>query len=110
MYNRNKRGLALDFRHPEAIAVLKDLAAGSDVLIENFRAGTLESMGLGPDVLHALNPRLVIVRITGFGQTGPIANRPCFDVIAQAASGLMSMTGQSDGPPTMAGTFLVDFT
>jgi len=110
MYNRNKRGLALDFRHPEAIAILKDLAAGSDVLIENFRAGTLESMGLGPDVLHALNPRLVIVRITGFGQTGPIASRPCFDVIAQAASGLMSMTGQPDGPPTMAGTFLVDFT
>lgn len=110
MYNRNKRGLALDFRHPESLAILKDLAAQSDVLIENFRAGTLENMGLGWDVLHALNPRLIVVRISGFGQTGPIAQRPCFDVIAQAASGLMSMTGQSDGPPTMAGTFVVDFT
>lgn len=110
MYNRNKRGLGLDFRHPAAITILKDLAAQSDVLIENFRAGTLESMGLGLDVLRALNPRLIVVRISGFGQSGPIANRPCFDVIAQAASGLMSMTGQSDGPPTMAGTFMVDFT
>jgi CoA:oxalate CoA-transferase len=110
MYNRNKRGLALDFRHPESIAILKDLAATSDVLVENFRAGTLESMGLGWDVLHALNPRLVVVRISGFGQTGPTANRPCFDVIAQAASGLMSMTGPADGPPTMAGTFMIDFT
>jgi len=110
MYNRNKRGLGLDFRHPDSIAILKDLAAQSDVLIENFRAGTLESMGLGWDVLHALNPRLIVVRISGFGQTGPIANRPCFDVIAQAASGLMHMTGQPDGPPTMAGTFMIDFT
>jgi CoA:oxalate CoA-transferase len=66
-------------------------------------------MGLGWDVLHALNPRLIVVRISGFGQTGPIANRPCFDVIAQAASGLMHMTGQHDGPPTMAGTFMIDF-
>jgi CoA:oxalate CoA-transferase len=110
MFNRNKRGLALDFRHPDSIAILKDLAAHCDVLIENFRAGTLESMGLGWDVLHALNPRLVLVRISGFGQTGPMAQRPCFDVIAQAASGLMSMTGFADGPPTMAGTFMVDLT
>ncbi len=109
MFNRNKRGLALDLRHPEALAVLKDLASQSDILVENFRPGTLESMGLGWDVLHALNPRLIVVRISGFGQDGPIANRPCFDVIAQAASGLMSMTGAADGPPTAAGTFLVDF-
>jgi len=110
MYNRNKQGLSLDFRHPDATRILKDLAAHSDVLIENFRPGTLEKMGLGWDVLHTLNPRLIVVRISGFGQTGPIANRPCFDVIAQAASGLMTMTGQPDGPPTMAGTFIVDFT
>ena len=109
MYNRNKRGLALDFRHPEALGVLKDLATQCDVLVENFRPGTLEAMGLGWDVLHALNPRLVVVRISGFGQDGPIANRPCFDVIAQASSGLMSMTGAAGGPPTMAGTFIVDY-
>ena len=109
MYNRNKRGLALDFRHPDALAVLKDLAAQCDVLVENFRPGTLETMGLGWDVLHALNPKLVLVRISGFGQDGPIANRPCFDVIAQASSGLMSMTGAADGPPTMAGTFMIDY-
>ena len=109
MYNRNKRGLALDFRHPGALAILKDLAAQCDVLVENFRPGTLEAMGLGWDVLHALNPRLVVVRISGFGQDGPIAHRPCFDVIAQASSGLMSMTGAADGPPTMAGTFMIDY-
>ena len=109
MYNRNKRDLGLDFRHPDALAILKDLAAQCDVLVENFRPGTLEAMGLGWDVLHALNPRLVVVRISGFGQDGPIANRPCFDVIAQATSGLMSMTGAAEGPPTMAGTFMIDY-
>ncbi|PSC04895.1 CoA transferase [Alsobacter soli] len=109
-YNRNKRSFALDFRKPEAQQVLRDLACEADILIENFRPGTMEQMGCGWETLHALNPRLIMVRISGFGQTGPLAQRPCFDVIAQATSGLMEITGQPDGPPTMAGTFVVDYT
>jgi crotonobetainyl-CoA:carnitine CoA-transferase CaiB-like acyl-CoA transferase len=109
MYNRNKRSLSLDFRNPEAQDLLRRLAAKADVLIENFRPGTMEQMGCGWDVLSEVNPRLVMVRISGFGQDGPLAQRPCFDVIAQAMSGLMEITGQPDGPPTMAGTFVIDY-
>ncbi|MFC7397832.1 CaiB/BaiF CoA transferase family protein [Chelatococcus sp. GCM10030263] len=109
-YNRNKRSFALDFRNPEAQAVLRELASKADVLIENFRPGTMEQMGCGWETLSALNPRLIMVRISGFGQTGPLAQRPCFDVIAQAMSGMMDITGDPDGPPTMAGTFVIDYT
>ncbi|MEP7457279.1 CoA transferase [Phyllobacterium sp. SB3] len=109
VHNRNKRGLSIDYRHPGAVDVLKRLIADSDVLIENFRPGTMEAMGLDWDTVHSINPRLIMVRISGFGQDGPWARQPCFDVIAQAGSGLMNMTGQSDGPPTMAGTFIVDY-
>ncbi|WP_432768759.1 MAG: CoA transferase [Sphingopyxis sp.] len=108
--NRNKRGLAVDFRDPESQALLADLAAKADILVENFRPGTLESMGMDWDSLHARNPRLILVRITGFGQDGPLAQHPCFDGAAQAVSGLMSMTGQHDGPPTMSGVFICDYT
>lgn len=109
VHNRNKRGLTIDFRAPGAAEVLKRLCANADVLIENFRPGTMEAMGLDWETLHALNPRLIMVRISGFGQEGPASRRPCFDVIAQAASGIMNMTGQADGPPTMAGTFIIDY-
>ncbi|MGY3606516.1 MULTISPECIES: CaiB/BaiF CoA transferase family protein [unclassified Bradyrhizobium] len=109
-YNRNKRSFALDFRKPEAQQVLRELAGKADILIENFRPGTMEQMGCGWEALHALNPRLIMVRISGFGQTGPLSQRPCFDVIAQATSGLMELTGDPNGPPTMAGTFVVDYT
>lgn len=108
--NRNKRGVAVDFRDPAGQRLIADLAARADVLIENFRPGTLENMGLGWDTLSARNPRLVLVRITGFGQDGPLAQHPCFDGAAQAVSGIMSMTGQHDGPPTMAGVFVCDYT
>lgn len=108
-YNRNKRGITLDLRNERAQSVLRALAARSDVLIENFRPGTLEKMGCAPEVLLRLNPRLVIVRISGFGQDGPLADKPCFDAIAQAMSGLMEMTGHPGGPPTVAGTFVVDY-
>lgn len=108
-FNRNKRSVALDFRDPGDQEKLRRLASKADVLIENFRPGTMEKMGCGWDELHALNRRLVMVRISGFGQSGPLANRACFDAIAQAMSGLMSMTGQADGPPTLAGTFMVDY-
>jgi len=108
-YNRNKRGITLDLRNPQAQDIVRALAARSDVLVENFRPGTLEKMGCAPRDLLELNPRLVIVRISGFGQDGPLADKPCFDAIAQAMSGLMELTGDPDGPPTTAGTFVVDY-
>lgn len=108
-FNRNKRSITLDFRDPQDRATLRRLIAEADVVIENFRPGTMEKMGCGWEELQALNPRLVMVRISGFGQTGPLAPRACFDAIAQAMSGLMSITGQPDGPPTVAGTFIVDY-
>ena len=108
--NRNKKSLAIDLRHESGKAVLRELVAEADVLVENFRAGTMEKMGLGWDVLHALNPRLVMARISGFGQDGPLAGKPCFDGVAQAMGGLMELTGQADGPPTMIGSFLCDYT
>jgi crotonobetainyl-CoA:carnitine CoA-transferase CaiB-like acyl-CoA transferase len=109
VFNRNKRSLTLNLREPRAQALLRDLAATADVLIENFRPGVMESMGCGWDALRARNRRLVMARISGFGQDGPLADQPCFDVIAQAMSGLMEITGQPDGPPTMAGTYVVDY-
>ncbi len=108
--NRNKKSLALDLRHPEGLATLRALIAEADVLVENFRPGTMEKMGLGWDAVHALNPRLVMARISGFGQDGPLANKQCFDGVAQAMSGLMDMTGQPEGPPTMIGSFICDYT
>ncbi|AMJ61565.1 CaiB/BaiF CoA transferase family protein [Bosea sp. PAMC 26642] len=108
-FNRNKRSVELDFRDPADQEKLRRLASKADIMIENFRSGTLEKMGCGWEVLSALNPRLILVRISGFGQDGPYASRACFDVIAQAMGGLMHITGQPDGPPTMAGTFFVDY-
>jgi crotonobetainyl-CoA:carnitine CoA-transferase CaiB-like acyl-CoA transferase len=107
-YNRNKYGITLDTRHPMAPAILDRLVRASDVLVENFRPGTLSQMGLGADRVHDLNPRLVITSLSGFGQTGPLAERALFDPIAQAMSGLMSLTGESNGPPTLTGTYIAD--
>lgn len=107
--NRNKRSLTLDFRNPDGQALLRRLAAEADILIENFRPGTLEKMGCGYDVLSAKNPGLILVRISGFGQDGPMASHPCFDGAAQAHSGIMTLTGQADGAPTMAGVFASDY-
>ncbi|WP_250470036.1 CoA transferase [Caballeronia sp. GAFFF2] len=110
VFNRNKRSLTLNFREPRAQALLRDLIAKADVVVENFRPGTMEKMGCDWDTLHALNPRLIMARISGYGQTGSMAGEPCFDAIAQASTGLMDLTGQPDGPPTVAGTFIVDYT
>jgi len=107
-FNRNKRGMTLDTRHPRALAVLEDLVRVSDVLVENYRPGTLATMGLPYDRLTELNPRLVVTSLSGFGQTGPLAGRALFDAIAQAMSGLMSRTGRPEDPPTLAGTFIAD--
>ena len=107
-YNRNKHGITLDTRHPSAAAILEGLVRASDVLVENFRPGTLAEMGLDHARLRALNPRVIVTSLSGFGQTGPMAGRALFDPIAQAMSGLMSLTGEADGPPTLTGTYIAD--
>ncbi len=109
IYNRNKYGITLDTRHPSALGILERLVQASDVLIENYRPGTLAEMALGYQRLHELNPRLVVTSISGFGQTGPLARRALFDAIAQAASGLMSLTGEPDAKPTLTGAYIADY-
>jgi crotonobetainyl-CoA:carnitine CoA-transferase CaiB-like acyl-CoA transferase len=99
--NRNKRLVSIDFGKPEGAQLLRELATTADVLIESYRPGTLERWGVGPDVLHALNPRLVIVRTSGFGQTGPYSPRPGFGTVAESISGFAHINGQPDGPPTL---------
>jgi crotonobetainyl-CoA:carnitine CoA-transferase CaiB-like acyl-CoA transferase len=108
MLGRNKRCLGLYLGAPEGAEVFLRLIDGADVLVENFRPGTLERWGLGPDVLHERNPGLVIARITGFGQTGPYRNRPGFGTLAEAMSGFAASTGEPDGPPTLPPFGLAD--
>jgi crotonobetainyl-CoA:carnitine CoA-transferase CaiB-like acyl-CoA transferase len=105
---RNKRTVTLDLHDPDGIALLRRLVGDADVLIENFRPGTLERWGIGPDELHAVNPRLVIARISGFGQIGPYARRPGFGTLAEAMSGFAAATGEPDGPPTLPPFGLAD--
>ena len=107
-YARNKRSIVLNFRHPAAKAALTGLVATADVLIENFRPGTLEEMGLGPDVLLAANPGLVIVRVSGFGQTGPYAPLPGFGTLVEAMSGFAARTGFPDREPVLPPLALAD--
>lgn len=106
--NRNKRSLAIDISKPEGAALVRKLAAEADVLVENFKFGGLARYGLDYPSLHALNPRLIYCSITGFGQTGPYADRPGYDFVAQAMGGLMSITGDPDGPPTKPGVAIAD--
>lgn len=94
--NRNKYGMTLDLKSEEGKAVFKKLVAESDVVCENFRVGTMERLGLGYDVLKEINPGLIYASISGFGLEGPMAQRPCYDIIAQAMGGMMSMTGFGD--------------
>ncbi len=105
---RGKRSIALDLHDPDAQQVVLALAKSADVLIENFRPGRLEDWGLGPDVLEKTNPRLIIVRISGFGQTGPLAQQAGFGTIAEAIGGLRYLTGDPERPPTRAGLSLGD--
>jgi crotonobetainyl-CoA:carnitine CoA-transferase CaiB-like acyl-CoA transferase len=106
--SRNKRNIAIDLSHPEGAALVVELAKSADVMVENFRPGTLERWGLGWDVLHAANPRLVLARVTGFGQQGPYASRPGFGTLAEAMSGFAAVTGEPDGPPTLPPMGLAD--
>jgi crotonobetainyl-CoA:carnitine CoA-transferase CaiB-like acyl-CoA transferase len=106
--SRNKRTVALDLKAPGGADVFRRLAAEADIVVENFRPGTLERWGLGPDVLLADNPGLVLARLTGFGQTGPYSARPGFGTLAEAMSGFADATGEADGPPTLPAFGLAD--
>lgn len=97
--NRNKRSVSVDFARPEGAAILKRMVANADVLIENFRPGTLARYGLGYEALRAVSPRLIYCSVTGFGQSGPYAGRSGYDFVAQAMAGLMEVTGEADGAP-----------
>ena len=106
--NRNKRGLVLDLKQPEGVAILERLAATADVLIENYRPGVAKRIGVDYDRLSPLNPRLIYCSISGFGQTGPYADRGGYDLIAQGMSGIMSATGSDGGAPVKVGVPITD--
>jgi len=106
--NRNKRTIALDLKDDDDRTTFLDLVSEADVLVENFRPGTLERLGLGPDRLHELNARLVITRVSGFGQDGPYAQRPGFASIAESMSGFAAVNGPADGPPMLPAIALTD--
>jgi crotonobetainyl-CoA:carnitine CoA-transferase CaiB-like acyl-CoA transferase len=108
LVNRNKRTIALDLKNDEDRTVFMVLVTTADVLVENFRPGTLERLGLGPDLLLAANPKLVITRVSGFGQDGPYSQRPGFASIAESMSGFAAVNGEPDGPPLLPAIALTD--
>ena len=110
LFNRNKRGIALDLKQPEAVEVVKRLVKDADVVIENFRTGTMESFGLGYDVLDRINPRLIYCSVSAFGRTGPRKDSPGYEALMQAFSGIMSITGEPGGQPVRAGVSFLDLT
>lgn len=106
--NRNKKSVTLDLRHPRGQELARQLIGQADILVENFRPGTLEKWGIGWEVVHRLNPRLVMVRVSGFGQTGPYRHRPGFGSIGEAMGGIRYVTGDPDRPPVRVGSPLGD--
>jgi crotonobetainyl-CoA:carnitine CoA-transferase CaiB-like acyl-CoA transferase len=108
MMNRNKRGIAVNLKTAGGLEVVKRLLADADVVTENYRKGTLEKLGLGYEVLQTLNPRLIYCAISGYGRTGPYADKGGFDLIAQGFAGIMSITGEPGGPPAKSGTSIAD--
>ncbi|SDN17097.1 Crotonobetainyl-CoA:carnitine CoA-transferase CaiB [Methylobacterium phyllostachyos] len=111
MMNRGKRGISLDLKDPDGVAVLRRLLKGADALIENYRGGTMERLGIGYDTLREEFPELVYCSLSGFGRTGPYADRAGFDLVAQGMSGLMSVTGEGPGrPPMKCGPPVTDIT
>lgn len=110
LLNRGKRSVALDLRSDRGREVLRDLARHADILVENFRPGVMADMGLAPEVLAADNPRLIHVSISGFGQDSPMGNLPAYDLVIQAITGFMSVSGEPDGPPMMTGESIADLT
>src|SRR5262249_50439564 len=108
--NRGKESIALDLKDAADRDVFLALVRRGDVLVEHFRPGPMERLGLGPERLREVNPRLIYAAVSGFGHTGPLSNRPAYDMIVQALGGLMSVTGHPGGPPTKAGTSVGDIT
>jgi crotonobetainyl-CoA:carnitine CoA-transferase CaiB-like acyl-CoA transferase len=108
--NRNKRGIAVDLKAPEGVEIVRRLTRGADVLIENFRTGTMEEFGLGYADLSALNPRLIYCSVSAFGRTGPRAQGAGYEALMQAFSGIMSITGEPGGPPVRCGVSFLDLT
>ena len=110
LFNRNKRGMTLDLKAPEGAEIVKALAGRADVLVENFRTGTMESFGLGYDDLAAINPRLIYCSVSAFGRTGPRKDSPGYEALLQAFSGIMSITGEPEGPPVRSAVSFLDLT
>jgi formyl-CoA transferase len=108
--NRNKRSITLDLKRAEAQHIVRELAQGSDIVVENFKLGTLERLGIGCEQLRELNPRLIWSTISGYGPDGPFADRPGYDFVAQGESGIMAITGEPTGEPMKVGVAIVDIT
>lgn len=108
-FNRGKKSVTMDLKDPEAIEIIKRMVVDFDVLIENNRPGVMKKLGLDYETLHAINPRLVYCSLSAFGQTGPYAKKPGYDILAQAMSGMMDVTGEKNGPPMKHGTTLGDY-
>jgi len=108
--NRNKRSITVNLKSQEGMQIIHQLASKSDVLVENFRSGVLDGMGMGYEQLHSLNPALLYCSISGYGRTGPYADRPGYDFIIQAEGGFMGITGPEEGPPYRTGMPIVDIT
>jgi crotonobetainyl-CoA:carnitine CoA-transferase CaiB-like acyl-CoA transferase len=108
VYARNKKSVTLNLRDPEGLALLRRLAKTANVFIENFRPGTLEEMGIGPDTLHAANPKLIIVRVSGWGQDGPYRDKPGFGSLVEGMSGFAAKNGYADRPPVLPPLALAD--
>lgn len=106
--NRGKKSIVIDLKSPEGVALVKDLAAQCDVLIENYRPGVMDRLGLGYEALSAINPRLIYCAISGYGMTGPLRDRPSFDIVLQAMSGALSVNGEAGRAPTKLGIPLGD--
>jgi crotonobetainyl-CoA:carnitine CoA-transferase CaiB-like acyl-CoA transferase len=108
VYNRGKKSICLDMRHQRGKQIFADLVKTADIVLENFRPGTMQAMGFAYEQLKALNPRIILVSVSGFGQYGPYTDRPAFDPLGQAMSGLMSLTGQPVGQPLGTASSVVD--
>ena len=107
-FNRNKRSLGVNLKEKEGVDIVLGLAAKADVVVESFRTGALDRMGLGYEAVRQLNPGIVYCSVSGYGRTGPLADKPGYDLIIQAYSGLMNLTGEPDGLPLRVGFSLVD--
>ena len=110
LFNRNKRGMTLDLKSPEGVEIVKKLVKDADVLVENFRTGTMEGFGLGYEVLSEINPRLIYCSVSAFGRTGPRKDSPGYEALMQAFSGIMSITGEPGGQPVRSAVSFLDLT